>query len=64
MCFVKSSVDKVEVVQQQDPIIRKKADASITKNTNTDRNKSAFLENIKTSAFGLEDETKKTLLGE
>ena len=64
MCFVKSSAP---VVEQQEPVVRKEADASLTKNSNKKLASSGFAQNIKTSAFGLEDEakvSKKTLLGE
>lgn len=65
MCFTKSS-PSVEV-KPQDPVVRHEANADLTKNSKTNLNSSAFKENIKTSAFGLEEQAKtqkKTLLGE
>ncbi len=65
MCFTKSS--RIVQVKPQDPIIRQEADASLTKNSKSSLNSSSYKENIKTSAFGLEEQAKtqkKTLLGE
>ena len=65
MCFTKSS-PSVEV-KPQDPVIRHEANADLTKNSKTSSAYQAFRENIKTSAFGLEEQAntqKKTLLGE
>lgn len=69
MCFAKSSptVVKTDPVVVQDPVVRKEANASLTKNTKDERNKGAFLQNIKTSNYGLNETAnvqKKTLLGE
>ena len=65
MCFVKSS--PVEVPQVSEPVEIKQADADKTKNSQNTPQKSAFEQNVRTSAFGLEDNlktNKKTLLGE
>lgn len=69
MCFAKSSptVVKADPVIAQEPVVRKEADASLTKNVKDEKNKGAFLQNIKTSAYGLSEVAnvqKKTLLGE
>ncbi len=67
MCFIKSSSPSVPEAVSQDIVQRKEADASLTKNSNSNREASTFKQNLKTSAFGVEDETntnKKTLLGE
>lgn len=65
MCFAKSEPTVVPAVQ--DSVIRHEADASLTKNSNLDNKQGIFKQNIKTTAFGLEDSAnteKKTLLGE
>ena len=65
MCFTKSS-PSVEV-EPQDPVIRHEANADLTKNSKTSSAYQGFRENIKTSAFGIEEQAntqKKTLLGE
>ena len=67
MCFAKSTPKIIAPVEKQQPIVRHEADASVTKNSLDERHKGAFLQNVKTSAFGLEDNAsikKKTLLGE
>ena len=67
MCFVKSGSSSAPAVVEPQPVIRHEADAELTKNTQEKRNKSAFLENIKTSAQGIDDYAnvkRKTLLGE
>ena len=66
MCFTKSS-PSVAPIEPQDPVIRKEANASLTKNSNKDNAAQGFRQNIKTSAIGLEENAntqKKTLLGE
>ena len=66
MCFAKST-PVAPVAQQQDPVVRHEANASITKNSQNHDLKSSFKQNIKTTALGLEDivnTDKKTLLGE
>ena len=66
MCFVKTSSAPV-AVEPQEPVIRHEANASTTKNSKDDRNIGAFVQNIKTSFNGLEDNPnvkRKTLLGE
>ena len=63
MCFAKSTPS----IPKEDPVIQHEANASITKNSANNRLSSGFKQNIKTSAFGLEDvpnQNKKTLLGE
>ena len=63
MCFAKSTPS----IPKEDPVIQHEANASISKNSANNRLSSGFKQNIKTSAFGLEDvpnQTKKTLLGE
>lgn len=69
MCFVKSpKTPDVSNVVQQDPVERKEADAASTKTSQIEAAKnSGFRQNIKTSAYGLEENApveKKTLLGE
>ena len=68
MCFAKSgSSGNIAPVEPKEPVIRHEANASITKNSKEDRNKGAFLQNVKTSNFGIDEQaniTKKTLLGE
>ena len=64
MCFVKSSAP---AVVPQEEVVRHEADASLTKNSSNNSVQKGFVQNIKTSALGLEDQaktTKKTLLGE
>ena len=65
MCFKKSP--SIPVVEPQ-VVERKQADASLTKNSQIEKNnKSAFAENLRTSAYGLTDYAqteKNTLLGE
>ena len=65
MCFTKTF--SAPPVEKKDPVIRHEADASLTKNSKSNLTSQGFKQNIKTSAFGL-DETanvaKKTLLGE
>ena len=64
MCFAKSA--PAVQVEPQDPVVRHEANASLTKNSQNNK-QSGFRENIKTSAFGLyenPDAEKKTLLGE
>lgn len=66
MCFAKSS-PSVEPVEIQEPVVRHEANADTTKNSKEKTNKAAFAQNVKTSAFGLNDSVntnKKTLLGE
>ena len=64
MCFVKSSSPKVV---EEPEIIRKQADASLTKNSiNTNANR-GYQQNVRTTAYGLTDAAnteKNTLLGE
>ena len=65
MCFTKSS-PSVQI-EPKDPVVQHEANASLTKNSKSSLNNSGFKENIKTSAFGLEEQAKtqkKTLLGE
>ena len=65
MCFVKSS--SVPKVVEQEPVVRQQADASLTKNSQNNQDKSGYMQNIRTSALGLVNEantSKKTLLGE
>ena len=65
MCFKKSV--SIVPVAQPDPVIRKEANASITKNSKTSLTSDGFKENIKTSPLGIEENPKtqkKTLLGE
>ena len=66
MCFIKSSTPEiVTTVEQKEPVKRQEANAQATKNSNKEKN--AFLENLKTSPIGLEDTAniqRKTLLGE
>lgn len=72
MCFVKSSKSSAAQVAAQvapEPeVIRKQANASLTKNKSVEQGKrSGYAQNIKTSALGLTDTaqtTKNTLLGE
>ena len=66
MCFAKST-PKIAPVEPQDPVVRHEANAQLTKNTTQKDNRSAFAQNIKTTALGLEEQAntkKKTLLGE
>ena len=66
MCFSKSE-PSVAVVEPKEPVVRHEADASLTKNSQNSNSKSGFSQNIKTTAFGLEENAKtdkKTLLGE
>ena len=63
MCFTKSSPT---IVAPQDPVVQHEANASLTKNSKSSLT-NGFKENIKTSAFGLDEQAKtqkKTLLGE
>ena len=65
MCFVKSS--SVPKVVEQEPVVRQQADASLTKNSQNNQDKTGYMQNIRTSALGLVNEantSKKTLLGE
>lgn len=65
MCFVKSSSLPKTVVEE--PVVQTQADASLTKNSQNNQEKSGYKQNIRTSALGLENEAnvvKKTLLGE
>ena len=67
MCFVKSSTVSVAPQVAQDPVERHKADASLTKHSNTDNNPKGYLQNVKTAPVGLTDTPqteKKTLLGD
>ena len=64
MCFTKSA--PVIVTQPKDPVVQHEADASLTKNSKSQLSH-GFNENVKTSAFGLDEQAKtqkKTLLGE
>lgn len=66
MCFSKSA-PQAPVVEPQDPVVRHEADADLTKNSKSSNSKAVFKQNIKTSAFGLDESAntdKKTLLGE
>ena len=68
MCFIKAkaSTPKVPKTVEKDPVVRKQADASVTK-TSVDEARNGYKENIKTSVIGLTDDAvtrKKTLLGE
>ena len=66
MCFAKSA-PTVSAVEPQEAVVRHEADASVTKNSANNNLKSGFEQNIKTTAFGLENDAntyKKTLLGE
>ena len=63
MCFAKTSPS----IPKEEPVIQHEADASKTKNSDFNRISSGFKQNIKTSAFGLDDlsnTSKKTLLGD
>ena len=65
MCFTKSA--QSAQIKPQDPVVRHEADADLTKNSQASSAYQGFRENIKTSAFGLEEQArtqKKTLLGE
>lgn len=68
MCFIKKSsapTIKADPVIVQEPVQRQKADANLTKPITS--NSRGIKDNIKTSAYGLEDTPdtqKKTLLGE
>lgn len=65
MCFVKKSSFDVPV--EPDKVERHQADASETKNSLSDNEPKGFLQNVKTTPLGLEDNAqtqKKTLLGE
>ena len=63
MCFAKTTPS----IPEQPPVIQHEANASLTKNSDNNKLSSGYKQNIKTSAFGLEENaktTKKTLLGE
>ena len=65
MCFTKSA-PSIQM-QPKDTVVRHEANAELTKNSKTSSAFQGFRENIKTSAFGLEEQArtqKKTLLGE
>ena len=65
MCFTKSA-PSIQV-QSKDSVVRHEANADLTKNSKTSSVYQGFRENVKTSAFGLEEQArtqKKTLLGE
>lgn len=73
MCFIKTPKISRYVAAEtktiaQDPIERKEAVAASTKNSQIEAGRRAgYMQNIKTSTTGLEDEaqiSKKTLLGE
>ncbi|MBQ8848013.1 MAG: hypothetical protein IJ003_03625 [Candidatus Gastranaerophilales bacterium] len=68
MCFVKTSTPKIPKETIQEDIVKiHEADADITKNSQNNKELSAYKQNIKTSMLGLEDTSvnkKKTLLGE
>ena len=55
MCFTKSA--PVVMTQPQDPVVRHEADASLTKNSKSQLSH-GFSENVKTSAFGLDEQAK------
>lgn len=68
MCFIKKSisVDSTPIIQQQQTIDRKKADASLTK-TSMINSQGNISQNIKTSPYGMQgtiETNRKTLLGE
>lgn len=65
MCFVKKAVETTVVATPEPTKERKKADASLTKNSSTSQ--VGIKNNIKTSPQGLGEDTnstRKTLLGE
>lgn len=65
MCFIRTSTPKIQTVKQE-PVQRHYADSTTTKNAR-ETTKGIVNENIKTSAYGLEEiapTKKKTLLGE
>ena len=68
MCLMKKAPAIILAPQKpQDPVERHQADASVTKNSVNDNQVSGYLQNIKTTPVGLEDNAqtkKKTLLGE
>ena len=62
MCFAKTPS-----IEPAKPVVQHEANASLTKNSANNKLSSGFQENIKTTAFGLEeasDPRKKTLVGE
>ena len=67
MCFVKSAPVSVPATVEPVKVERHQADAAQTKNSAIDDRPRGFLQNLKTSPYGLEDTArteKKTLLGE
>ena len=63
MCFAKSA----PAVVKSEPVVRHEANASITKNNSINAKASGYSQNIRTSAFGIDElpnTNKKTLLGE
>ena len=68
MCFVKTSTPSIPKESiQEDTVKIHEADADLTKNSQNNKELSAYKQNVKTSMLGLEDVTsdkKKTLLGE
>ena len=64
MCFTKTpSVSK----QEQEKVVRKEANADLTKNSQNKENIGSYANSFKTSPIGLTDNAitqKKTLLGE
>ncbi len=66
MCFIQKS-PKVSVPEVEEKVQRHEADASLTKKSQDINSKKGFSQNIKTSPTGLEtieNNNKKTLLGE
>lgn len=65
MCFSKSP--KIQTQVESEKIDRKEANASLTKNSQNLQNQNSYLNNLKTTPIGLQDNVateKKTLLGE
>lgn len=68
MCFIKSSGINAQQasIQEENAVVRHEADASITKNQNTN-NSTNKNQNLRTTPMGLQEEAKterKTLLGD
>ena len=64
MCFTKTPSFST---QEEEKVVRKEANASLTKNSQNKENASSYSNNFKTTPIGLTDNAltqKKTLLGE
>ena len=64
MCFTKTPSFST---QEEEKVVRKEANASLTKNSQNKENASSYANNLKTTPIGLTDNAltqKKTLLGE